>query len=133
MPADDAEAWALREELLEEAERDAGLADLGIEMAPPSDEMKELHRKLTARFPCICDDSEADSPWADGPLINAFGERVAVLTIRPSGVERALPFIVATATGPLRRKGRMTPAQRRYWVISGLFNAISSCVPCTQH
>jgi hypothetical protein len=68
--------------------------DLGIE--EPSPEMRELHRRLTALFPCICDDS--DGPWSDGPLINNFGQQSATLGISFSRVEEVLPFVIATAT-----------------------------------
>lgn len=86
---DPGEAWAQLEELREEAdEREYG--------APPSDELAELYRRLTARYPCIMEDPE--SPWADGPLINNFGEAIATIGIMTSRIAEALPFVIETAT-----------------------------------
>jgi hypothetical protein len=82
------EVSAAHDELLETAD------DLGSE--EPSPEMRELHRRLTAVFPCICDDS--DGPWSDGPLINNFGKHAATLGISFSRVEEVLPFVLSTAT-----------------------------------
>jgi len=61
---------------------------------------RELHDKLTMRYPCICtlpDDKVDEGVWSDGPLWNNFGHRVAVLGISYSRVEVVLPFVVQTA------------------------------------
>ena len=61
---------------------------------------KDLHDRLTAAYPCICslpDDQVDDGVWSDGPLINNFGHRAAVLGIGFSRVEEVLPFLVKTA------------------------------------
>ena len=88
-PAEPAEAWALRDELL-------ALRDAEPSRDPPSEEMVELHRRLTARYACICDDE--NGPWSDGPLINNFGPGRAILGISYSKVQEVLPFVVETAT-----------------------------------
>jgi hypothetical protein len=93
-PAGDVAAWELRNRLLEE--RDAQ-RDPDTPFVTASPEMAELHRRLTARFPCICDDDAG--PWSDGPLINNFGPGRAVLGISFSRVAEALPFVIDTATG----------------------------------
>src|SRR5436309_340790 len=60
----------------------------------------QLHAALTARFPCICDISDNDPDqgvWSDGPLINNFGHRAAVLGFVYSRVDTVLPFLIRTA------------------------------------
>ena len=84
------DALIVRDDLSEA--RDARGGD-PFEAASP--QMAELHRRLTARYPCICDDS--DGPWSDGPLINNFGQDVATLGISYSRVAEVLPFLVTTA------------------------------------
>ncbi len=64
--------------------------------APPSEPLRRLYERLTERFPCILE--EPDSPWADGPFINDFGDRLATIGIITSRIEDALPFVVETAT-----------------------------------
>ena len=88
-PAEPAQAWAVRDELLE-------LRDAEQSPQAPSSEMSELHRRLTTRYACICDDE--NGPWSDGPLINNFGPGRAILGISFSRVEEVLPFVIATAT-----------------------------------
>jgi hypothetical protein len=84
----------VRDELSEA--RDARLASGGDEpFEPPSPQMSELHRRLTSRYPCICDDP--GGPWSDGPLINNFGQDVATLGVSYSRVAEVLPFLVTTA------------------------------------
>jgi hypothetical protein len=59
-----------------------------------------VHRELTARFPCLCDlpdDLVDDGVWSDGPLINNFGERQAVIGFVYSAVETVLPFVIQVA------------------------------------
>jgi hypothetical protein len=61
---------------------------------------QELHDRLTARYPCMCsvpDDQIDDTVWSDGPLINNFGHRVAVLGMSYSRVDEVLPFLIETA------------------------------------
>ena len=60
-----------------------------------------VHAELTARFPCICDlpdDLVDDGVWSDGPLINNFGERQAVIGFVYSAVATVLPFVIEVAT-----------------------------------
>ena len=92
-PAASASAWTLRDELLAQHDADFDPKD-PFEAASP--EMVELHKRLTARFPCICEDDAG--PWSDGPLINNFGQGRAILGISFSRVEEVLPFVVQTAT-----------------------------------
>lgn len=83
------EAIAHRNELAnarDEQLRSGSEPDLG----EPSAQMRDLHRRLTTRFPCICDDPEG--PWADGPLINDFGQHAATLGISFSRVHEVLPL-----------------------------------------
>jgi hypothetical protein len=59
-----------------------------------------VHAELTARFPCLCnlaDDEVDDGVWSDGPLINNFGARQAVIGFMFSTVETVLPFVIEVA------------------------------------
>ena len=88
VPADDRTAWAVVDGLI---------AESGARSAV----FQQLHDQLTARFPCICslpDDLVDDGVWSDGPLINNFGHRAAVLGIVFSRVDEVLPFLLQTAT-----------------------------------
>ena len=61
---------------------------------------QELHDRLTALYPCMSsvpDDRIDDTVWSDGPLINNFGHRAAVLGIAYSRIEEVLPVLVETA------------------------------------
>jgi hypothetical protein len=74
------------------------LADCEGDAAP---EFVDLHAALTARYPCICGLSDADvdgGVWSDGPLLNNFGARAAVIGIVYSRVDEVLPFVVEAAT-----------------------------------
>lgn len=82
-------AWEFLEELRDEC-------DLHEEPSELSQEMMELYRRLTARYPCIMENS--DSPWSDGPLINNFGEKLTAVGIVTSRIAEALPFLIQTAT-----------------------------------
>ena len=93
-PASDDDAWELRNELLAEQET---AFDPAKPFEPASAELGELHKRLIARFPCICDDERG--PWADGPLINDFGQGSATVGIVFSRVEEVVPFVIETATG----------------------------------
>lgn len=69
-----------------------------IEEAHPT--FVAVHAELTARFPCICDlpDEEVDDGvWSDGPLIDNFGQRQAVIGFMFSTVETVLPYVVEVA------------------------------------
>lgn len=60
----------------------------------------KIHAELTARFPCICDlpDNKVDDGvWSDGPLINNFGERQAVVGFMFSTADSVLPFVIEVA------------------------------------
>ena len=66
----------------------------------PSSTFVAIHHDLTARFPCICDlpdDEVDDGVWSDGPLINNFGDQVAVIAFSYSTVETVLPFVIEVA------------------------------------
>lgn len=63
------------------------------------------------------DDRIDDLVWSDGPLLDNFGHRAAVLGMSSSRVEEVLPFLVVTAnalglvvfdwaTGTIYRAGR---------------------------
>jgi hypothetical protein len=104
IPADYEHAIALRDELLDAHDSRLALAgDSPFEAASP--ELSELHRRLTARYPCICDDESG--PWSDGPLINNFGLHEATVGISFSRVEEVLPFLIQTSTA------------MGYWVFDG--------------
>jgi hypothetical protein len=84
IPSSDAEAWAAVDGLIELD----GLRPLVFQ---------ELHDRLTSRYPCMCsvpEDEIDDTVWSDGPLINNFSHRAAVLGISFSHVENVLPFLV---------------------------------------
>jgi hypothetical protein len=89
------EALAVRDAVSDA--RDAGLGAGPVAVfEPPSAAMQELHRRLTARYPCITQDP--DGPWSDGPLINNFGQHSATLGISYSRVDDVLPFVIGEAT-----------------------------------
>jgi hypothetical protein len=84
---DDEEAWRAIDGLIEAK-------------GEPPPVFRELHDRLTSRYPCICtlsDDDVDDGVWSDGPLWNNFGHRAAVLGMVYSRVEEVLPFLVKTA------------------------------------
>lgn len=88
VPLDDGGAWEYIDRL----------AECSGDAAP---EFVDLHAVLTARYPCICSLSDADvddGVWSDGPLINDFGMRAAVIGIVYSRVDQVLPFVVEAAT-----------------------------------
>ena len=87
IPGNDGEAWRAIEGLIEAK-------------GEPPEAFRELHDRLTAKYPCICtlsDDDVDDGVWSDGPLWNDFGHRAAVLGLVYSRVEEVLPFLVKTA------------------------------------
>lgn len=87
IPVEDAEAWKAVDSLI----------DL---QGPRPVVLKKLHGRLTAKYPCLCsltDDQIDDGVWSDGPLINNFGHRAAVLGISYSRVAEVLPFLVESA------------------------------------
>jgi hypothetical protein len=88
VPESDREAWAALPGLREE---------LYVHAGDPSPEMRELHDRLTERYPCICEDESG--PWSDGPLINNFDRRMVILGLVYSRVDEVLPFIIQTAMG----------------------------------
>ncbi len=87
VPDDNAAAWAA--------------LDGFIEMEGPRPAIfQTLHDRLTAKYPCMCslsDDEIDDAVWSDGPLINNFGHRAAVLGLSYSYVEEVMPFLIKTA------------------------------------
>lgn len=87
VPADDARAWAALDRMIEE----------GGSMPAV---FRQLHDRLTARYPCLTavpEDAIDDSVWSDGPLIDNFGHRAAVLGLARGRVDEVLPFLVAAA------------------------------------
>jgi hypothetical protein len=87
IPADDVSAWNALDSLIE------------AQGATP-EVFKELHDRLTAKYPCICalsDDQVDEGVWSDGPLWNNFGHRAAVLGMIYPRVEEVLPFLVRIA------------------------------------
>ncbi|HYM24459.1 MAG TPA: hypothetical protein VEU08_14685 [Vicinamibacterales bacterium] len=87
MPPRDKEAWLLIHALREE---------LYAKPGHPAPRLRALHDRLTAAYPCITVDERG--PWSDGPLINNFGEKMAILGISVSRIAEVLPFVVRTAT-----------------------------------
>ena len=54
-----------------------------------------------AKYPCICDlpDEQLDEgAWVDGPLIDNFTHRAAILGIAPTRIGEVLPSLIETAT-----------------------------------
>ena len=91
-PTTNAEAFDLFAQLNDAADPDEA----------PHPTFVKLHAQLTERFPCICNLSDEDldeGVWCDGPLINNFGERTAVIGCVFSAVAKTIPFVVATALG----------------------------------
>jgi hypothetical protein len=88
VPSKDEEAWHAVDSLIDAK-------------GEPPEVFKELHDRLTRRYPCICtlrdDRVDVDGVWSDGPLWNDFGHRAAVLGMVYSRVEEVLPFLVETA------------------------------------
>jgi hypothetical protein len=87
VPASDTEAWATVDRIIEE-------------QGPRPAVFQELHDRLTARYPCMCsvpDDQIDDTVWSDGPLINNFLHRAAVLGMSYSRVDEVLPFLIESA------------------------------------
>ena len=87
IPAADAEAWAALDGMIDEE-------------GPRPAVFRELHDRLTARYPCLCavPDDEVDGVvWSDGPLINNFLHRAAVLGVSHPRAGEVLPFLVESA------------------------------------
>jgi hypothetical protein len=87
IPTNDEEAWRVIDALIEAK-------------GEPTQVFRELHDRLTAKYPCICtlsDDDVDDGVWSDGPLWNDFGHRAAVLGVVHSRTAEVLPFLVKTA------------------------------------
>jgi hypothetical protein len=87
LPSDDDAAWKIVDRLI-------------AEKGPRPEIFQKLHDRLTKRYPCICsvpDDQVDDTVWSDGPLINNFGHRAAVLGMSYSRVEEVLPFLIETS------------------------------------
>jgi hypothetical protein len=85
--SNDGEAWKMLDALIDE-------------QGPTPSVFQELHDRLTAKYPCMCsvpDDQIDDTVWSDGPLIDNFQHRAAVLGMSYSRVDEVLPFIIETA------------------------------------
>jgi hypothetical protein len=88
IPDHDAEAWTALTSFIEEA-------------GPTPDIFRVLHDHLTAKYPCsttFADEDVDDGVWSDGPLIDDFGHRAAVLGIASSRMAEVMPFLIETAT-----------------------------------
>jgi len=88
IPKDDKLAWKYMEELYN---NDNGKA---------SSDFLELIKKLTERYPCICDlpdDKVDDGVWSDGPLVNNAGDKITTIGVVFSQVESVIPFIIETS------------------------------------
>jgi hypothetical protein len=95
LPADWAAALGARDSIAEA--QDARLEnEPGMVFEPAGAEVVELHRRLTSRYPCICDDDSG--PWSVGPLINNCGQQRPCVGVSYSRVEEVLPFLVETTT-----------------------------------
>jgi len=88
IPEDDEEAFRL-------------FKALRSEVGPRPAVFQELHDRLTARYPCssMMPEAEIDNTvWSDGPIIDNFKRRVAVLGVRYfAGGEQVVAFIVDEA------------------------------------
>ena len=87
IPANDEEAWRAIDSFIEAK-------------GEPPEVFRQLHDRLTRKYPCICtlsDEDVDDGVWSDGPLWNDFGHRAAVLGVVYSRVDEVLPFLVKTA------------------------------------
>jgi hypothetical protein len=87
IPVSDQEAWQAVDALIDAK-------------GEPPEVFRELHDRLTTKYPCICtlsDDEVDNGVWSDGPLWNDFGHRAAVLGMVYSRVEEVLPFLVNAA------------------------------------
>lgn len=88
VPKDDKLAWKYMEDLYN---NDSGKA---------SEEFIELIKKLTEKYPCICDlpdDKIDDGVWSDGPLVNNAGDKITTLGVVFSQVENVIHFIIETS------------------------------------
>ena len=86
--SNDATAWDEVDELIDQD-------------GPRPTVFQDLHDRLTARYPCMCsvtNDEIDDTVWSDGPLINNFLHRAAVLGISYSRVDEVLPFVIESAS-----------------------------------
>ncbi|MCC9605625.1 hypothetical protein LOC68_22005 [Blastopirellula sp. JC732] len=71
------------------------------EFGQPHSTFVEMHDELTTPFPCLCampDDDIDDRVWSDGPLINNFGSRTAVIGISYSRADEVLPVVLRLAS-----------------------------------
>ena len=88
IPKNDKQAWKFLEEIYQ---TDSG---------KPSKDFIDLIKRLTKKYPCICDLSEAqvdDGVWSDGPLVNNAGDKITTLGVVYSQVENVIPFIIETS------------------------------------
>jgi hypothetical protein len=86
VPSIDEQAWQMWPEICD---------SLAAGVGPASFVFRELHRRITTRFPCISDDESG--PWDYGPLINCFGTHIASVGIRGSRIDDVVPFVIETA------------------------------------
>lgn len=79
---------------------------------------------MTARYSCISDlpdDEVDDGVWSDGPLIDNFGQTLAIVSLPAGRGEEVLPFII--------RNGVMKKEPRKGLRINYAGRAINPC--CT--
>jgi hypothetical protein len=121
--SDDATAWKEVDKLIEEE-------------GPRPEIFQSLHDQLTTRYPCLCslpDEKVDDGVWSDGPLINNFSHRAAVLGISLNR-ETVLPFVIETAnslnlvvfdwqTEAIHRGGKLPKIGDGFW--EGLIRRLS--------
>lgn len=84
LPDDVQDPWSWINEIVEE--------EMNDDSTKAHPEFVELHKALTEKYPCICDlpdDEVDDGVWSDGPLINNFLDRCAVLGITYPNVEKS--------------------------------------------
>ena len=121
LPESDKEAWlfihALREKLY-------------AHPGAPSPRMRELYDRLTARHPCITVD--ANGPWSDGPLINNFGETMAILGIAGGlWLAKTDPALLAERMRPMMQSDQPT-ADKKFMLVFGFVALIWFDVFCPR-
>ncbi|MFC4994752.1 hypothetical protein [Rubritalea tangerina] len=90
LPTDKKAAYEQIEQLREELYAEE-LSDEDLRL-----NFKPLYDALLSKYPCICSPAGENSPWSDGPLINNFGSKHAIIAVTYSSVDEAVPFILQT-------------------------------------
>ncbi len=77
------------------AEIERRRAQLYAEIDPDRSVFLPLYETLVSRYPCICDEPDGEqSPWCDGPLIDDFGSRHAIIGSSFPRVADTLPYVL---------------------------------------